>query len=173
MPEFLTEKNWRKDTFDCSEWFIGVDNNSQNAIQKIQTMFSLSSLVFGTDRKLTIVSTRVAESIKYFRNCFLATKVAFCNEFYQLCQAQNIDYSMVAMLATNDQRIGSSHSIVPGPDGCFGFGGTCFPEDMASLDYQMKQLHVENPVIQAAISRNNTIDRTQKDWQQDQGRAVI
>jgi UDP-glucose 6-dehydrogenase len=33
MPEFLTEKNWKEDTMNCKEWFIGVDDNSNNVIK--------------------------------------------------------------------------------------------------------------------------------------------
>ncbi len=43
----------------------------------------------------------------------LLLKVAFCNEFYTLCQSHNVDYSTVSHLATNDKRIGASHSMVP------------------------------------------------------------
>ena len=33
-----------------------------------------------------------------------------------------------------DGRIGHSHLQVPGPDGKFGFGGSCFPKDIQSFD---------------------------------------
>ena len=75
MPEFLTEKNWKQDTLDCKEWFVGVDDNSNNVIQKFYNLFNSSF----PNTKLTIVNTSTAESIKYFRNCFLSVKVSFCN----------------------------------------------------------------------------------------------
>ena len=176
MPEFLTERNWYKDTFACQEWFLGVDDNSTNVVEKVHRMFQESALYqteLGVRPVITIVSTKVAESIKYFRNCFLATKVAFCNEFYRMCDAKDVDYSIVENYAARDLRIGHSHTAVPGPDGKFGFGGTCFPKDMASLQYQMKQVNVQSPLIEAAILRNNTIDRCEADWKEDKGRAVI
>lgn len=77
-----------------------------------------------------------AETIKYFRNCFLATKVSFCNEIEEFCQRKGIEYETVRALATINPRIGSSHSHVPGPDGKRGFGGIYFPKDTAARLYK-------------------------------------
>jgi len=169
MPEFLTEKNWRQDTINCKEWFIGVDDNSNNVINKFYHLFdsSFPGVV------LSIVSTDTAESIKYFRNCFLSVKVSFCNEFENFCKAKGVNYDIVRGYATNDSRIGSSHSMVPGHDGKRGYGGTCFPKDMASLEHQMKEVNVESTIIKAANDRNNRLDRSKKDWSQEKGRAVV
>ena len=110
--------------------------------------------------------------IKLFRNCFLATKVAFCNEMYQFCSL-NVNYENVRKLATMDERITESHSKVPGKDGHFGFGGTCFPKDMSNLCYTMKETGMKSFIIQSAIDRNEQIDRKEKDWLQDKGRASV
>ena len=64
--------------------------------------------------------------VKLFRNCYLSTKISFCNEIYRFCEKQNIEYENVRNIACNDERIGHSHSFVPGHDGKYGFGGTCF-----------------------------------------------
>ena len=56
-----------------------------------------------------------AEMIKYFTNSFLATKVSFANEIYQLCKKLNLDYDKVVEYSTQDVRIGSTHLNVPGP----------------------------------------------------------
>ena len=179
IPEFLTEKNWEQDTYNCPEWFLGVDDNSKNVIQKIIKLFSNSGISYRTINSpptpinFTVVSTKVAESIKYFRNCFLSTKVSFCNEFYRFCEANKVDYSLVSSSASRDTRIGTSHTTVPGHDGHFGFGGTCFPKDMASLKHQMSELNVDSSIISACIHRNETLDRPEKDWTGDTGRAVI
>lgn len=170
MPEFLTEKNWKNDTIRCKDWFIGVDDNSANVVQKFHNLFNCSPL---WNSKLTILNTSTAESIKYFRNCYLAVKVSFCNEFSSFCKAVDVDYETVRHFATFDHRIGNSHTMVPGHDGKRGYGGTCFPKDMASLEYQMKEVNVESTIIKAANDRNNRIDRTEKDWSQDKGRAVV
>ena len=60
---------------------------------------------------ISISNSPVAELIliKYFRNAFLATKVAFFNEMYDLCKAAGIDYDPVAIGVGMDPRIGDSH----------------------------------------------------------------
>jgi len=170
MPEFLTERNWYQDTFNCPEWFLGVDDNSTNAIETLKKLFALSPFA---SAKCTVVSTKEAEAIKYFRNCFLAVKVGFCNEFEQFCSTSGLKYENVIECAARDSRIGSSHTMVPGPDGKRGFGGTCLPKDMNSLRFQMKTLGVNHSIVSAAILRNETIDRVEQDWKEDTGRAVL
>ena len=64
-----------------------------------------------------------AEMIKYFANSFLATKVSFANEMYDLCLKLNLDYDKVVEYSVLDKRIGNSHLNVPGPDGDLGFWG--------------------------------------------------
>ena len=46
-------------------------------------------------------------------------------------------------------------------------------EDIASLQYQMKNLDILSPIVNATIERNNTIDRVEQDWKGDEGRAFI
>ena len=83
---------------------------------------------------------------------------------YQLASTLQINYNEILPLLTQDPRIGSSHTSVPGHDGHKGFGGTCFPKDMASLSYQFKEHNVPSYVISGAIKRNEEIDRPEKDW---------
>ena len=56
------------------------------------------------------VAPRVAETVKYMENAYLAMKVAFCNEFFDLCEAARVDYDQVRDLWTEDWRIGKSHT---------------------------------------------------------------
>jgi UDPglucose 6-dehydrogenase len=67
--------------------------------------------------------------VKYFINCFLASKVTFANQMYDICENSEIDYDKVCEYALLDNRLGSSHLAVPGPDGDYGFGGHCVKGD--------------------------------------------
>ena len=170
MPEFLTEANWKNDVLNCPNWFIGInDLSNTNLINKIDLIFKNRF----PDTQRTYLKSEEAESIKYFRNCFLATKISFCNEFYTLCNALNIDYETVRKFATLDNRIGSSHTLVPGPDGYRGYSKSCFPKDTAALLYQFNSENVESTVLRSVIDRNNRIDRPEQDWLLDKGRAAI
>lgn len=174
MPEFLTEKNWKNDFFECKRWIFGV-NDKSNDIEKDFTKLINSAAECGViqHRWIDFMTTSEAEMVKYFRNCFLATKVSFCNEMSEFCKSKLVDYESVRRVATTDYRILGFHTMVPGPDGRRGFGGTCFGKDTASLLYQMSQSGVESKVVKGAVERNNEIDRPEMDWLEDKGRTVI
>lgn len=172
MPEFLTEKNWRSDFINTSDWIVGTDNTQ--FINKIQKMFSLAAdrnCISGDNVKQT--TTTQAEMIKYVKNCFLACKVSFFNEIYQLCSSIGVDYERVRHECGEDDRIGHGHTHVPGPDGHAGYGGTCFPKDTNALRFIMAEHGVESPVIDSVVFRNEVLDRPEKDWKSDKGRAVL
>jgi len=166
MPEFLTEKNWKNDFLNCEKWVFGW-NMSFNEEEIKSFSECMTNLIFSSsvnNKNISFVDSSSAEFIKYFRNCFLATKVSFCNEMYQFAKALDLDYETILELTTQDKRIGKSHTSVPGHDGKRGFSGTCFPKDIFSLEYQMKQVNVRSDITSAAIKRNNEVDRPEKDW---------
>ena len=74
-----------------------------------------------------------------FMNVFLSVKVGFFNELENICSELNIDYENVRCIATQDTRIGTGHTKVPGHDGHRGFGGTCFPKDTNALATHAKE----------------------------------
>jgi UDP-glucose 6-dehydrogenase len=113
-----------------------------------------------------------AELVKYVGNCFLATKVSFANEIYQICSKLGVDYGGVINAAMLDKRLGKSHWKVPGPDGHFGFGLTCFPKDINALIALAESLGVDPKVMKAAWAKNLEV-RPEKDWEQMKGRAVL
>ena len=180
MPEFLTEANFVNDFIANPNWIFGIPEDTlRDTIDDFKRTIQYTFTTSKQHNKIahdtcTFVTTKEAESIKLFRNCFLATKVGFCNEFEEFCSGNNIDYTSVVNIAAQDKRIGMSHTMVPGPDGKRGFGGTCFPKDMNSLKHQMNGTEACEPmIISAAINRNVTRDRAEQDWNSNEGRAVI
>lgn len=177
MPEFLTENNFEEDFKNCREWIFGLsDDNEKNILFKeyinklFKCAFKETCIYYD---KLTFIQSFEAEMIKYMRNTFLATKVAFCNEIYNYCHQNNIDYNLVKNIAFNDKRIGLSHTDVPGSDGKFGFGGTCFPKDCNALLKDFEQKDIQNYILKNVLERNNNIDRKEKEWEENKGRSVI
>jgi UDPglucose 6-dehydrogenase len=126
-PEFLTAANATSD-YESSTWVLvgGKANNIENAIDIIS-----KSTIAATHYHKTNITT--ASLFKYLANSFMATKVTFMNHFYQLAQHVDVNWQDVKDIATNDPRLGNSHWDVPGPDGKFGFGGACFPKDVAAI----------------------------------------
>ena len=164
-PEFLTEANAVKDYENQNRIILG---GPRNATTKLKPIFSK---VFP---KASIIKTdsTYAEMVKYVTNSFLATKVSFANEMYQICNKLNIDYDKVIEYAQYDERLGKSHWAVPGPDGDLGYGGHCFPKDVKALITLAGELDIFPEVLMATDAKNDTV-RKNKDWEKMQGRAVI
>ena len=175
LPEFLTEASPEKDFCATPEWIIGVPSTlkAERVSAPIAHVFA-SACNHGRicSSRMVWTSSSEAELIKYFRNTFLATKVSFCNEFADICAGHGVSYEAVRRVAAADERIAPSHTAVPGPDGKRGFGGTCFPKDMHALAASARAEGTECPLLQAVLTRNETVDRPQKDWLADVGRAV-
>tara|TARA_B100001173_G_C15949431_1_gene530658 strand:+ start:261 stop:1097 length:837 start_codon:yes stop_codon:yes gene_type:complete len=164
-PEFLTEANAVSDFDNQTRIILGGD--------KIPTT-KLKPIFAKAFPKATIIKTdsTYAEMVKYVTNSFLATKVSFANEMYEICKGLNVDYDKVIEYACYDERLGKSHWAVPGPDGNFGYGGHCFPKDIQALINVAKDLNV-NPRMLEATNEKNFDTRVDRDWESMTGRAVI
>jgi len=160
-PEFLTEANFLEDFKNQSRIILGGDRKGTNKLRQVY------SKVFP---HATIVKTgsKTAEMVKYFINCFLATKVSFANEMYSVCEQVGIDYDKVVEYATYDERLGKSHWAVPGPDEDFGFGGHCLPKDLSAIINEFKTYGLLESVEQV-----NDQVRENRDWEHMVGRAVL
>ena len=109
--------------------------------------------------KVFDVSVEIAEPeelilAKYARNSFLALKVSFFNQIYDLCDALDIEYAAVAHYTTMDPRIGDSHSFISEERG---FGGHCFPKDTQALIRTAQRDNVELSLLQEALEYNKRI----------------
>ena len=160
-PEFLTEENFLDDFKNQNRIILGGSRKGTNKLRQIY------SKVFP---KATIVKTgdKHAEMVKYFTNCFLATKVSFANEMYNICEQLDLDYDKIVEYATYDERLGKSHWAVPGPDGDFGFGGHCLPKDLSAIVNTFNTYG-----LLEAVEEVNDQVREDRDWEHMVGRAVI
>lgn len=143
-PEFLTAANANEDFKNQDKMLFGGDNKE------------FWNDVFIECKAFDPIYATIEELIftKYLRNSFLATKVAFFNEVFDLCETAGIDYNQVKALVGMDKRITHSHMQVPGPDGDRGFGGACFPKDTEALVYSANVLGATLPTLLTAIKSN-------------------
>jgi len=164
-PEFLTEANAVQDFENQTRIILGGPRSSTT---KLKQIFSRPF------PKATIVKTdsTYAEMVKYVTNSFLATKVSFANEMYQICNGLDVDYDKVIEYACYDERLGNSHWSVPGPDGELGYGGHCFPKDVKALVEVANDNNIF-PLMLIATDEKNEQVRKNKDWEKMKGRAVI
>ena len=163
-PEFLTEANSYEDFKNQTRIIIG---GPRPATGMIKQMFRKA---FPTI-PIVKTGTKTAEMVKYFTNCFLASKVTFANQMFQICNDNNIDYDKVCEYALYDERIGKSHLAVPGPDGDLGFGGHCFPKDLAAM-IAFGSINDGDTSFLEAVQDYNDVCRRIRDWEQMKGRAV-
>lgn len=163
-PEFLTERNAINDYNNQERIIVGGPRPSTTVLKNIFSKVLPKAKVIKTGSKH-------AEMIKYFTNCFLATKVSFSNEMYQVCQKLKIDYDKVIEYVIHDKRIGKSHLNVPGPDGDFGYGGHCFPKDLSAMIKISKDLKTTNYILRSTKKTNDKV-RNNRDWERMKGRAV-
>ena len=163
-PEFLTERNAVYDYENQKRIILGGPRPATTEIKQIFSKVFPNAHIIKTD------STH-AEMVKYLTNSFLATKVSFANEMYQICEGLGVDYDKVIEYATQDERLGDSHWNVPGPDGDFGYGGHCFPKDVKALITVAEDMDIIPLMLAATDVKNNEV-RKNRDWEQMKGRAV-
>ena len=164
-PEFLTEANSIEDFKNQNRIILG---GPRPATTKVRRIFKKAF------PRVNIIKTgsTIAEMVKYFTNCFLATKVSFANDMYDICGGLGIDYDKVLEYSLHDNRIGNTHLEVPGPDGDRGFGGHCFPKDLNALIKLAESIGLEPQILECVKSTNDNV-RENRDWEQQKGRAVI
>jgi UDP-glucose 6-dehydrogenase len=108
--------------------------------------------------RVGITDIRTAALIKYAENFFLATKVTVYNELYKIHRdlGCNSTFDEFRLMTGMDERIGTSHTQVPGWDGEFGWGGHCFIKD----NYELEQFS-QSPLVKF-INQLNGVHRDRK-----------
>lgn len=164
-PEFLTEANFIEDFKNQTRIILGGTRKGTNKLRQVY------SKVFPKAHIIKTHST-IAELVKYMTNSYLATKVSFANEMYEICEKFDMDYDKVVEYATLDERLGVTHWSVPGPDGELGYGGHCLPKDINALISVAHELGINTEVLEAVVETNDRV-REDRDWEEMKGRAVI
>jgi UDPglucose 6-dehydrogenase len=164
-PEFLTERSASFDFINQTRVILGGEIENTEKVKKLYRDR------FGEYLPVLQTSFQTAELIKYMNNLFFATKVSFLNEMKLLSDEIGADWDDAVEGFILDGRIGHSHISVPGPDGKFGFGGSCFPKDIQAFINFGEQNGIEMNVLKGAWKTNLKV-RPDKDWENLKGRAV-
>ena len=170
-PEFLTERSANFDFINQSRFIVG-NSGQQMSAMKSEQFVELIKDRFGDCVAVMETSYETAELIKYMNNCCFATKVSFMNEMYQIAEKIDANWDEAVSGFVSDGRIGHSHLGVPGHDGKFGFGGSCFPKDIQAIINFGDSLGVDMKVLKGAWETNLKV-RPEQDWNKLKGRAVI
>ena len=105
-------------------------------------------------------------------NTFFATKISFLNDMKLLADECGAIWDDTIEGFVRDGRIGHTHLDVPGHDGRYGFGGSCFPKDIQALIDYAREHGVEMNVLKGAWKTNLEV-RPERDWENLKGRSIV
>ena len=149
-PEFLREGSAVSDFLHPDRIVVGADN--ERAAEVLRTIYApltegayyeKEGIIAGqcnaqSTPPLLLTSIKSAEIIKHASNAFLALKISFINAVANLCEATDANVQQVANGMGLDSRIGPRF-LRPG----IGYGGSCFPKDVAAFRSVAEQLGVD------------------------------
>jgi UDPglucose 6-dehydrogenase len=124
---------------------VGVD--SERAAKIMRTLYA--PFVKREPGRYLEMDPVSAETVKYAKNAFLATKISFANEAARFCEAAGADYDLVRIALGQDRRIGPDF-LYSGP----GWGGSCFPKDTKAFLRQAQDRGVDLSIVETTIASN-------------------
>lgn len=145
-PEFLKEGNAIEDCMKPDRIVIGVDDVRVGEILK-----ELYSPFVRTGKPMLIMNMESSELTKYAANGFLATKISFMNELSRLAEFVGADIELIRAGIGADPRIGNQFLFAG-----LGYGGSCFPKDVAALTRTGQQHGVNLHILEAVQEVNKT-----------------
>lgn len=147
-PEFLREGSAVKDFLEPDRIIIGGDGP-----EGFRIMRRLYDPIIKREENFLTMNWESAELTKYAANAMLAARISFMNEMSILCDAYGADIEDIRKGIGTDVRIGPWFLRA----GC-GYGGSCFPKDVAALEHISKSVGHESLFVRAI----QTINRYQK-----------
>ena len=155
-PEFLSEKTAVEDFKNQKRIVLGGDPNIVSLVSALYVKVFPHCEYIETDYN-------TACFIKYFCNCFFAAKISMMNEFHQICEAEGADWDIAMRGLLSSGWVNPMHTMVPGPDGNYGFGGKCFPKDINAFIKYSEANNTDPVILKAAWDKNLKI-RNNYDW---------
>jgi|ETNmetMinimDraft_2_1059921.scaffolds.fasta_scaffold43865_2 UDPglucose 6-dehydrogenase len=154
-PEYVGEStywtpfNFHTDMKETPFYTFGGDK------EECSKVIDLFLPVVGPCKQYNITNSTAAEMAKYMENAFYATKVAFCNELYDICEAVDVDWNEVRELWLSDPRLHRMHTAVFKDNR--GFGGKCLPKDIRALVSIAEKNKCNSLLLRGVLSSNDII----------------
>lgn len=145
-PEFLREGNAVSDFRNPDKIVLGT--RTELARERLREAFD--PLLADSEAAVVETGLREAEMIKYANNAFLASKVSLVNELGNVCKEYGVDAYEVADAIGLDDRIGERF-LRSG----VGWGGSCFPKDVAALIAAARDAGYDPTMLKAAVEVND------------------
>ena len=157
-PEFLRDKTANEDFVNNDRQIVGGTKKTKDSSLAKELLEILPDAPYER-----IVPSEVAELLKYASNTYLALKVIFANQIYDICESAKIDYEKVKQAVQADKRIGESHWDILHTESSLGdrteevyrgYGGKCFPKDINSLIADGEKLGIDVSLFKAGKEVN-------------------
>ncbi len=144
-PEFLREGRAVEDSLHPDRILVGADHPRAHEIMRrlYEPLIAAGGRYFATD-------VPTAELAKHACNAFLALKVSFANGLARVCEASRADVVAVADIMGSDPRIGRDFL-----NAGLGWGGSCFPKDLAAFRAQSARLGYEFGLLDEVVKIND------------------
>ena len=157
-PEFLREGSALIDTLDPDRVVVGT--TSERAKAALRELYA--PILERSDAPFLATDRATAELIKHASNAFLATKISFINSVARVCERAGADVELVARGMGLDPRIGV-HFLKAGA----GYGGSCFPKDVAAFAHRSRELGVDFGILNEVAKINHEARRAVVDKVRD------
>ena len=141
-PEFLREGSAFKDFFNPDRIIIGSFDKTNAA--KVALLYK------DLDTKIIFTDPISSQLIKYLSNAYLPLRLSFVNEASQLIKTLGGNLSETLHGIGLDSRIGTEY-FRPSA----GWGGSCFPKDVAEINSIINSKNLNTPLISNIIDSNN------------------
>lgn len=145
-PEFLKEGTAVEDCLRPDRIVIGSDSP-----EALRMMRRLYDPIIKREEMFITMNWESAELTKYAANSMLAARISFMNEMTILCDHYGADVEDIRKGIGSDSRIGPAFLRA----GC-GYGGSCFPKDVAAMEHISLQAGYQNLFVDAiqAVNKN-------------------
>jgi UDPglucose 6-dehydrogenase len=162
-PEFLREGTAIGDFLHPDRIVVGANNErAAEVLRRIYAPLTDGSYFTQPDAlagplspenpaKLLVTSAQSAEIIKHASNAFLALKISFINAVANLAESVDADIEDIAAGMGLDSRIGPKFLRAG-----LGYGGSCFPKDVAAFYWVAQQQGVDFQLLEEVRKINAT-----------------
>ena len=141
-PEFLREGSAIQDFMHPDRVVVG--SHDREAAAKVAELYEPLAAPI-----LIAPNIYTAEMVKYASNAFLAARISFINEIARISDRVGADAKLVAEGMGLDKRIGPYYL-----DAGIGFGGSCFPKDVAALAAVAQRFNYHPELLHAVMEIN-------------------
>jgi UDPglucose 6-dehydrogenase len=136
-PEFLREGSALHDSLHPDRIVVGGE--SEHALSVMRRLYEP---ITSQGCRLIEVDRATAELAKHTSNAFLALKISFANALARLSERAGADVTAIVDVMGSDPRIGPAFLSAG-----LGYGGFCFPKDVAALERLSTRLGYPFPLL--------------------------